>query len=501
MLLITGVYVGYLFRSHTSRRLQVTRQDIRKLIAGLCSGNFWRNKAALWSANVLVYWLSFLFIFVLMVTGIALYRLDSGLSTVLGGYNLMRLLHGLIAYLLIPYVVLHVVLQWCFGRFWTIFKAQLYRPHIRAGLLCLAVSVPVIIGVYMVNAIPTTLTVKRITGNLPAPVLDGDPRDAVWSQAEAVTVRTVKGTNTQDHVDVVIKALHDGMQIYFQFQWDDADASYKRFPLLKTEHGWKVLHTAYEETDETVYYEDKLSMYITDVPNGGCAETCHLGVGPYSAKGDKHGLHYTLDGSTGDVWHWKSVRTNHMGDLTGNEPGYLDDMYFGPPQPVPADPTKDRYTGGYWPDPQTGGGYTYNFVRLDPNKRLRDTYVRPKMLPPMNNILPNPDPTTSEQDATWWIHKAQGIAYTEEADTYPVGTLIPNIIIEPFQGDRADVRAKGAWHQGRWTLETRRVLDTKSKYDVAFVPGQAVYITVAAYNRVQTRHSEQIKPVRVMLEP
>jgi hypothetical protein len=45
------------------------------------------------------------------------------------------------------------------------------------------------------------------------------------------------------------------------------------------------------------------------------------------------------------------------------------------------------------------------------------------------------------------------------------------------------------------------VLDTGSKYDVAFVPGEPVYVTVASYNRAQVRHSEHIKPVRVMLQP
>jgi hypothetical protein len=499
MLLVAGVYVGYLVRSRTTRRLQVTRQDLQKLLAGLRTGNFWRNKPALWSANLLVYWLAFLFICVLVATGVALYRLDWGLSTVLGGYNLMRALHAFVAYLLVPYVFLHMVLQWCFGRFWTIFKAHLLRPHIRAGLFSLSLTLPVIAGLHLLNALPTTLTVKRITSNLPAPVLDGDPSDPVWSQAEAVTIRTVKGVNNPyDYVDVVVKALHDGEQIYFQFQWDDPDASYKRSPLLKTEHGWKVLQTAFEAADESVYYEDKLSMYITDVPNGSCAATCHLGVGPHSDRGEKHGVHYTK-GEVGDVWHWKAVRTNPMGLPTG-EPGFMDDQHFRGPDPVPADP-KERYTAGYYPDPTPGGGYAYNFEKLDPTKPLAETYVRPKMLPPVNNIVPNLDPTTSEQDATWWIHKAQGIPYTAEADTYPVGTLIPNILLEPFQGDRADVRAQGAWHQGRWTVEARRVLDTKSKFDVAFVPGKPVYISVATYNRTQTRHGEHIRPVRLVLQP
>src|SRR5207249_497517 len=103
-------------------------------------------------------------------------------------------------------------------------------------------------------------------------------------------------------------------------------------------------------------------------------------------------------------------------------------------------------------------------------------------------------------DLTWWIDKAQGIPYTAAADTYPVGALIPNIILEPFQGDRAHIRAQASWRMGRWTLETRRALDTKSKYDVAFSLDRPVYLSVAIYNRTQTRHGEHIRPVRVVLE-
>jgi hypothetical protein len=73
--------------------------------------------------------------------------------------------------------------------------------------------------------------------------------------------------------------------------------------------------------------------------------------------------------------------------------------------------------------------------------------------------------------------------------------------LEPFQGDRADVRVKAAWHQGRWTLEVRRVLDTTSKFDVPFMIDTPVYLTVATYNRTQTRHGEHITPIKVILQP
>ena len=38
-------------------------------------------------------------------------------------------------------------------------------------------------------------------------------------------------------------------------------------------------------------------------------------------------------------------------------------------------------------------------------------------------------------------------------------------------------------------------------YDVPFVPGKPLYLTVASYHRTQTRHSEHIKPIRILLEP
>src|SRR5262245_21349483 len=499
LFLVIGVYLGYMVRSRAVRRIKLTRGDVRKLVVGIAKGRFLKNKGALWSANLLVYWISFLFIAVLGITGVAIYRVDLGLFTVLGGYDVARLLHALVAYLLIPYTILHGVLQWLFGRFWTIFKAEMWRPHVRAGSVAVALAVPVVIGLYALDEWPTTLTVPRIPQGVSAPVLDGDPSDPVWTGVQAVALRTVSGINDHGPVDVTIKAVHDGSYVYFQFQWTDPDVSFKRWPLIKTENGWKMLQSAYERADENVYYEDKLSVYVTNVRNGSCASTCHLGVGPYAAKGAKHGLHYTA-GEVGDLWQWKSVRSDPMGALTG-EPGYMDDMHFRGPDPVPADPTKARYTAGYYADPDNGAGYAMNFTTVDPSKPVDDTYVIPKVLPLDKRVIQSSADATTLESPIFWIHKSQSIPYTKEADTYPVGTVIPDIIVEPFTGDRADIRAKGAWHQGRWTLEARRVLDTKSKYDVPFVLGEPVYITVATYNRSETRHSEHIKPIRVILQP
>ncbi len=448
LLLNVGMYSFYMFLSGASRRMRLTGKDFKSLSSGLSTGTFRQNKRALWSANLLVYWVAFAFLAMLLVTGTALYREDWGLSQALGGYGLMRTLHGLAAYLFLPYIIVHVVLQWWFGNFWSIFRMQWYRPHLKAGAIGLAISLVAVSGVYGWNQRLKTLTVPRLAATDVAPVLDGLPNDPAWANAQPVTVRTIKGINNpKDFVDVDLKALHDGERIFFRMQWEDPDVSSKRFPLLKTAGGWKVLQTAMASSNEDVFYEDKLAVYITDVPRAGCAETCHVGVGP---EGVPKGVHYT-GGETGDVWHWKSVRTAPMGILQG-EPGLMDDQYFRAPDPLPEGKPKKRYKGGYHADPKSGGGYRTNFVKLDPDKALEEAYVRPIMLPPTHGILPNPDPATSEANVTWWIHEAEGIPYTEEADTYPVGTLIPNILIKPLQGDRAHVNAQANWKDGVWTL-------------------------------------------------
>lgn len=518
------LYFIYLRRSRTLTRLRFTTRDVQKMREGVNNGNFWRNKQALWSANLLVYWVSFLFIVVLLLSGAVMYwpdafPMDGGPLEWVGGYTTFRFLHGFVAYLFIPYAILHSVLQWCFGRFWTIFKARLHMPHLRAGFVGMLFGIAYFGWFFAWSEVPDELIVERIPSAMQAPVLDGDPNDAVWKIADSQIIRTVKGKNNlEGHVDVAVKAVHDGKHVYFQFRWKDPDASYKRFPLRKTVDGWEVLQTAFDNADENVYYEDKLSVYITDVPNGNCANTCHIGSGPHAERGDKHGLHFT-HGEIGDVWHWKSVRTNNMaGD---NEPGYTDDQYIGPPTPMPDKLKADqRYTGGYDADPKTGGGYRYNFIKITPPKNKSDVQpskgtfagaqyqvgakfnlnlVQPIKLPAVSNVEINGNPKTSEENATWWIRESEGVAYDEKLDKYPVGALLPNIIVSPFQGDRADVKAKGKWEKGYWTLETKRVLDTGSKYDVAFNFNRPVYITVATYNRTQTRHGEHISPIKVVL--
>jgi hypothetical protein len=79
--------------------------------------------------------------------------------------------------------------------------------------------------------------------------------------------------------------------------------------------------------------------------------------------------------------------------------------------------------------------------------------------------------------------------------------VIPSVLVAPLEGDRADVYSRASWKKGRWTVEMKRALNTHSKYDVKFNPGKSVYMSVAAFNRTETRHSEHLRPIRVFLQP
>ena len=78
---------------------------------------------------------------------------------------------------------------------------------------------------------------------------------------------------------------------------------------------------------------------------------------------------------------------------------------------------------------------------------------------------------------------------------------MPSVLIDgPFQGDRGDVQAVARWNDGWWRMEVRRKLDTGSKFDVALVENHPVYLWVAVFDHAQTRHSQHLHPVKLVLE-
>lgn len=467
-------YAAFMIRGRLSSRLKLDGA------AGDRSGK-WR------SINVALYWAAFAFILLLAATGSLLYFASASVN-----YPLMTTIHQAGAWFLLIYAFFHLIAHFMAGGIQRILKVLRPTPAYGSAL---AVALPIAsVGTAAVLVIDET-TEKRLeiakTDELP--VLDGKPDDTVWAEADAVDIATHRGMNLPNgQASVSVKALHDGDDLYMLFEWPDSTRSQKHLPLVKTGAGWKVTQTEFGIQDEDAYYEDKFGVMLAKSGQLAGAGASHLGPKPLAGKpapSGGRGLHYTTDGSVVDVWHWKSVRSGTP------EMSQIDDNFFGPPMESKG---KGRYTAGYSKDDKSAGGFSMNW------EGYSDEIVTPKRLPadpailePFQNVDLDPD----EGDALpLALNLKDTVPYSPEADTYPVGTIMPAVLIDgPFVGDRGDVTAVAKWQNGWWCMEVKRKLDTGSKHDVAVTPDEPVYMWVAVFDHTQTRHSQHLRPVELVL--
>ncbi|MFK7967035.1 MAG: ethylbenzene dehydrogenase-related protein [Burkholderiaceae bacterium] len=480
--IVAAAYVAFLVRAKLKARVAMTRARV----AGLAVP----NKKTRWqSINVIVYWVAFALLFIAALTGTALYFFPGLIS-----HAWIILIHRVVAWLLIAYVGLHVLAQFAMGGYRQLLKVV--NPRAAYGP---AAAVAMLLAVVVGSAVYALDTVAvrelRVVATQTPPQIDGNPADATWLEAPQQVITTTRGGNQPGGgVDVGVRMMHDGERLYALYEWPDTTRSQKHLPLQKTANGWRVVQKEYGRQDEDDFYEDKFGVMLATTPEIAGAGTSHLGPKPLKDKPSPsggRGLHYTTDGSNVDVWHWKSVRTGASGM------NQIDDNYFGPPMEPKSD--KKRYTGGYTKDPKTGGGFKMNW------EKYTDGKVKPLRLPKDPDVLKrlgelNLDPAASD-DGEFWLPIEDTVAYSESLDTYPVGTVMPSVLIEgPFEGDRGDVKAVSSWQDGWWRMEVTRLLDTGSKYDTPVRADKDTYMWVAVFDHSQTRHSLHLHPLRLVLE-
>lgn len=471
-------YVVYLRRARLASRVALS---LRAIAAP--------DRAARWAAiNRILYWIAFGLVFAAAITGGLLY-FAPGLAPSRG----VIAVHQAAAWAILAYVAAHVLAQLALGGMAQLLKIVTPRAaYGGAAVLALSLSV-VAMGVVIYPSSRAAIHALPIAFTDAAPAIDGDPDDKAWSRAKVVHVPTNDGANLPGgEVTVRVRGLRDNDHAYLLFEWQDATRSQKHLPLVKTADGWQLMQKSYAINDENDYYEDKFAVMLSrsSKMGGGATHLGHKPLGDKPAPTHGRGLHYTTDGSYVDIWHWKSVRTGPLGQL--------DDNFFGPPLESPDKPGA-RYTGGYTQDPKTAGGFAENWKKVDGGK-----FVEPRRLPRdparlqerMGRV--NLDPSVGD-DGHWSMELADTVEYSKELDGYPVGTVLPSVLIDgPFEGDRGDVTGFASWKDGWWRLEVRRKLHTQSKFDVPIAEG--VFLWVAVFDHNQARHTRHVHPVRITLE-
>jgi hypothetical protein len=286
------------------------------------------------------------------------------------------------------------------------------------------------------------------------PAIDGVAED-VWNAAAEVVIPVAGGANNSS-TQVGVRSVNTKDMIYFLLQWADPTESVVRFPWKKQADGtWKQLVSPGGE--ENTYYEDKLAMIwnindsIASFNQIGCMTTCHAGE-----AGKPFGNKYTATpGERGDIWHWKGVRTNPVGQVDDQ---YVDDTRYD---------ANTAPEAGRKSDPATGGGYKDN----------------------VNAAKDGPAFTSLTQPGTYWILDEQKTPFV---DTYDKGDEIAGIIVAKRLGDRGDISGKGVYAGGKWTLEIGRLKNTGSEFDVQFTdPLKKYYFGVSTFDNAQVRHSWQ----------
>lgn len=417
--------------------------------------------------------------------------------------DLSARIHRVFAYGYLIFLCLHLFSH--IKQAGLVYVLRIIRPNGRvrflfstlsAGILAIAVSLIFIFN----NAI--TLTVAFTDMNIS---IDGKNTEPVWHNAPEVSVQTQYGDHLIDGQSrVTVRALHDKDNIYFYFTWQDPTRSQKHLPLIKTDHGWKILQSEFVYANEHQFYEDKFAMLLANGDALASSKSVHLGKQPLKKQPESlhgRGFHYTTDGKIYDVWHWQSVRSNmHY---------QADDSYFGPALPVDEHfpitkaerkkGTYARYTAGYQKDPPA----TWSAIGMN-WETYTQTTTHPRRLPIETDDLArlkkaSPSPNISDM-GRWWFTWDDTQPYSKAKDHFHVGTILPSVLIKSKRpGDRGDISAHGYWQDGYWHLEMKRSLDTESAYDVAITNN--TYLWFAVFDHTQTKHSRHIRPVKVHLEP
>jgi hypothetical protein len=291
-----------------------------------------------------------------------------------------------------------------------------------------------------------------------APVLDGQP-EALWNKATAITIQVSGGAN-YGSTQVTLKSIYTSDNVYFLAEWADPTESLYRMPWEKQSDGsWNKLTTS-DTHQENTNYEDKFAFIwnINDSISGfneqGCMVTCHAGETPANSG---FGSKYTANpGEIGDIWHWKGVRTNPVGQ---SDDQYLDSSRY--------DPEKAPGAGRH-SDPKDGGGYK--------NNQTEDG-----TLPAFGLIDNKPAPP-------YWILDSEKVTFDDAA--YQSGDVVPGIVISPITGDRGDISAKGIYKDGKWIVEFGRRLNTGSEYDVQYANlSKSYFFSVATFDNAQVNHA------------
>ena len=316
------------------------------------------------------------------------------------------------------------------------------------------------IGALMVYSTPMAAAAK---GDLVliSKKVKSSPADAAssqWNKAkEAKIVLTGAGKVEGKIIELKAKSVHTKDQISFLFEWPDKDKSMDK-------NSWKYSGGKWAKVKAN---EDRLGVIweinrIDKFANKGCAILCHN-----ESKNNKE-WYYSVNSKRekADLWHWKAVRSNPV--------GYTEDGF------VIENPSKEPEKGRK----RDAGSKT----------KAKSNRTKDKLKP---SHMQDPSKPASI-DGSLLVSEAVEI---KDYSAFKEGNVIPGYMLHPEWKDSfADVKTKGVWKDGKWTVMMSRKLNTGNDDDVQYNTKKKYSFGIGSFDNSGAENSYNSEPLKLQFK-
>jgi len=280
-----------------------------------------------------------------------------------------------------------------------------------------------------------------------------DAASGVWSKAKEANIQlTGAGKFEGKKLNLKLKSVHTKDMVYFLFDWPDTEKSMAKKEWVLTDGKWQATK-ADEDRLGVIFEINRIEKFATK----GCAVLCHN-----ESKSDKEWFFATSSSKEkGDLWHWKSVRSNPA--------GFTEDTY------VSANPSKKPEAGRIR---DAGNGK----AKGNKSKDGKPAYMQ------------DPAKTASVPGSLLTTEAVEISSY----EGFTEGTKIPGYLVNPdWTGSFADLKTQGVWKDGHWTVFVARKLDTGNGDDLKFNTRKKYPFAVAVFNNSHESHSYNSEPLKL----
>jgi len=315
-----------------------------------------------------------------------------------------------------------------------------------------------LIGAFAVLQTPVAQTKSKGDLVLISKKVGSAPEDAgsaVWNQAkEAKMVLTGAGKFEGKVIELKTKSVYTKDEILFRFEWPDKDKSMQKNAWKFSGGKWNKIK-ANEDRLGLVFEINRIDKFATK----GCAVMCHN-----ESKNEKE-WYYAVSAAKekADMWHWKSVRSNPVGHA---EDGY-----------VAFNATKE---------PEKGRKRDAGNATKAANNRTKDKSGPAYMQDPSKSAA-----------IMGTLLVSQAVEIKNNAG-FKDGDEIPGYMLNTGWKDSfADVKAKGAWQNGKWTVVMSRKLNTGYDDDIQFNTRKKYPFSLAVFNNSGEHDSYNAEPLKL----